>query len=80
MSKRTICTYDGKSPRGEARTVKVRFDSDYQEYICEVSDAGGRRASADYFTSDRDDALRTARDMCGLSLAAIEIGEKPVEA
>lgn len=63
---RIIATFDGKSPQGAARMVRVRWLPEYGEFICEPTDDGRRREGADYYTSDKADALATAADMCGL--------------
>lgn len=62
---RLIATYDGRDRAGLPIAVKVRWYADTQEYVCEATINGKRRDAADYFTSDKLDALGTARDMCG---------------
>lgn len=61
--RKLLATFHGVSPRGEVRTVSIRFDADYGEYVCEVVDGGARRKNVDYFTCDKDDALATAQAM-----------------
>ena len=69
MSKRTITTYAGRNRRGRPMTIKVRYYSDTEEWVCEVTIDGCRREQADYFTNDRGDALATARYMAGYAPA-----------
>ena len=64
MSKRKIAEFDGVSPRGETRVIKVYWRSDLEEYVCEVTDNGNRRSLRDYFTPDKQDALDTSALMC----------------
>lgn len=45
------------------RTVKVYYDSNYDEYVARLYMDGALYAPADYFTDDRDDAIETARLM-----------------
>lgn len=63
MSKRTIANLYGTSPGGEARKVRVVYESDYAEYIAEVTDNGKRKPDSDYFTADKADAIATAESM-----------------
>lgn len=39
----------------------VKFDSDYGEYVVEVTKAGQRHEPADYFTGYKNDAVQTAQ-------------------
>lgn len=43
--------------------VLVVWDTEYQEFICEVYEAGEHLEELDYFTDDKQDALDTAKVM-----------------
>lgn len=62
---KTLAVFDGKSPSGLTRTVKVRYYPDLYEYAAEVWDNGKRRDDLDYFTCDKADAFATGADMVG---------------
>lgn len=47
------------------RSVKVKFNRDYEEYVAELTVEGKRLPDADYFTNDKDDAIGTAKQMAG---------------
>lgn len=57
MAKKLIGTYSNET---KARTAKVYHDSEYGEYAVKFYCAGLYQIDADYFTSDRDDAIGTA--------------------
>lgn len=47
----------------QTRVVHVKYDRDWEEYRCEVTDDGQRREAFDHFTDCREDAVCTARAM-----------------
>ena len=74
MSKKTIKTFTYDRPIKVSnndgypniyRAVRVRFDSEWQEYtVQDINDNNGAAMlEGTYFTSDLDDALATARRM-----------------
>ncbi len=60
MSKRLIKTISGEDG---IHKVKVYFDSDYSEYVCQLFKDTKHIKNADYFTDDRQDAFGTAHAM-----------------
>lgn len=46
------------------RVVKVFFNNETDEYVCQLFISGGHYEPADYFTDDYDDAIGTAKVMC----------------
>ena len=51
--------YSGSSPNG--RSVKVHWNSGWQEYIVQFFIKGEYLSLSDYFTSCKDDAIATAQ-------------------
>ena len=64
MAKRLIHTESS-----DQRTAKVYWDSECQEYCVRQYSDARRHGGADYFTSDRADAIDTARAMVGVAAA-----------
>lgn len=60
MSKRLIKTISGEDG---IHKVKVYFDSDYSEYVCQLFKDTKHIKNADYFTDNRQDAFGTAHAM-----------------
>lgn len=46
------------------RAVKIFFDDETEEFICQLWISGKHYEPADYFTSDYSDAQGTAMHMC----------------
>jgi hypothetical protein len=46
------------------RVVKIFWNEETDEFICKLFISGGYYEPADYFTSDYDDAVGTAKQMC----------------
>ena len=68
MSKRIIKAFRNE----QGQTVVVRYDTEWQEYTCEIKGS----PDATYFTDDKADALSTAEVMLKdleLSLAVEEL-------
>lgn len=59
-----------------SRACRIYWNSDVQEYIVRLYMDGQHYEPADYFTTDEDDALNTARDMCTRPVAGINHKEK----
>ena len=57
MANRII--YSGSSPNG--RSVKVRWNSEWQEYIVQFFLNGEYLNLSDYYTTHKDDAMDTAQ-------------------
>lgn len=55
---KTICKLEG-----EFQTIRVVYDADWNEYICQVTRNGKRCEAADYHTDDRADAIATGELM-----------------
>lgn len=60
MAMRKIDTIHG---HGNNRVCKVLLDTEYDEYVVQLHEAGVHRESADYFTNDKGDAVGTAKLM-----------------
>lgn len=58
-----IRSYQGKSPNGASRIVRVAPIKGTPEFVCKVYDNGEWRPGLDYFTEDLDDAIATAQVM-----------------
>ncbi len=56
---------------GTDETVKVTFSPDWQEYRVRIV---GASAESTYFTDDKDDAIATAKVLCG-TMTEIRIGK-----
>ena len=54
---------DIRHPTDSQVHVVVRYNAELEEYVCKLYVASGHYAPADYFTNDREDALRTAQTM-----------------
>lgn len=55
--------YDAEFGHMVFRQVKIYWDNENEEYVCKLYIAGKHYEPADYFTSDREDAIRTASSM-----------------
>lgn len=60
MAQRKIQQLDHTTAMGTLHTVKVYRDPEYNEYIVKHSN-GGVLQDSEYFTSDKQDALDTAK-------------------
>ena len=55
---KTVHTVDCEQVR-----VVVKFNEEFDEYVCRISVNGKREKAADYFTDDEGDAISTAKTM-----------------
>lgn len=58
-----IRTFEGFDAAGKPMTVKLSYDSEWEEFVGRVWINGKRHEPADYHTDDREDAINTCKVM-----------------